>query len=151
MRNEHLKAHQRRHQDPSEKPFACEAEDCGLKFWTSSQLKNHVQACHADHLSTVTGMSAQDYPCTEPGCDMTFHKRKQLRLHIRDHHSVSASAEQTNGDGDQTAKAGGSAAVLPFASAVPFGLQIYSCTMPGVIAPGFDDGPWIYSEDILDR
>ena len=43
------------------------------------------------------------------------------------------------------------AAVLPFASAVPFGLQIYSCTLPGVIAPGFDDGPWIYSEDILDR
>ncbi|EUC44379.1 carbohydrate esterase family 4 protein [Bipolaris oryzae ATCC 44560] len=42
-------------------------------------------------------------------------------------------------------------AVLPFASAVPFGLQIYSCTLPGVIAPGFDDGPWIYSEDILDR
>ncbi|KAF1359138.1 glycoside hydrolase/deacetylase, partial [Lizonia empirigonia] len=37
------------------------------------------------------------------------------------------------------------------ASAVPMGLQIYSCTMPGVIAPGFDDGPWIYSEDILDR
>jgi len=30
-------------------------------------------------------------------------------------------------------------------------LQIYSCTTPGVIAPGFDDGPWIYSEDILNR
>ncbi|KAL1591516.1 hypothetical protein SLS60_011908 [Paraconiothyrium brasiliense] len=43
------------------------------------------------------------------------------------------------------------AALLPTASAVPFGLQIYGCTKPGVIAPGFDDGPWIYSEDILDR
>lgn len=42
-------------------------------------------------------------------------------------------------------------ALLPFSAAVPMGLQIYSCTMPGVIAPGFDDGPWIYSEDILDR
>lgn len=43
-------------------------------------------------------------------------------------------------------------ALLPLASAAPpFGLQIYSCTVPGVIAPGFDDGPWIYSEDILDR
>ena len=42
-------------------------------------------------------------------------------------------------------------ALIPFISAVPFGLQIYGCTMPGVIAPGFDDGPWIYTEDILDR
>jgi hypothetical protein len=33
----------------------------------------------------------------------------------------------------------------------PFGLQIYSCVVPGVIAPGFDDGPWIYSESVLDR
>ncbi|KAL5418594.1 hypothetical protein PMIN04_007295 [Paraphaeosphaeria minitans] len=43
------------------------------------------------------------------------------------------------------------AALLPVVSPVPFGLQIYQCTKPGVIAPGFDDGPWIYSEDILDR
>ncbi|KAF2794231.1 carbohydrate-binding module family 18 protein [Melanomma pulvis-pyrius CBS 109.77] len=42
--------------------------------------------------------------------------------------------------------------LLSLASAAPpFGLQIYSCTTPGVIAPGFDDGPWIYSEDILNR
>jgi hypothetical protein len=42
--------------------------------------------------------------------------------------------------------------LLPVVSAAPpFGLQIYSCTVPGVIAPGFDDGPWIYSEDILNR
>ncbi|KAJ4288695.1 hypothetical protein N0V90_011932 [Kalmusia sp. IMI 367209] len=46
---------------------------------------------------------------------------------------------------------GAVAALLPVVSAVPFGLQIYQCTKPGVIAPGFDDGPWIYSEDILDR
>lgn len=43
------------------------------------------------------------------------------------------------------------AGLLHLTHAVPYGLQIYSCTMPGVIAPGFDDGPWIYSEDILDR
>lgn len=46
---------------------------------------------------------------------------------------------------------GALAALVSFTSAVPFGLQIYSCTTPGVIAPGFDDGPWIYSEDVLDR
>ena len=37
------------------------------------------------------------------------------------------------------------------ASALPFGVQIYSCTTPGVIAPAFDDGPGVYSADILDR
>ncbi|KAL1798038.1 hypothetical protein ACET3X_004644 [Alternaria dauci] len=42
-------------------------------------------------------------------------------------------------------------ALASLASAVPFGFQIYSCTVPGVIAPGFDDGPWIYSESVLDR
>lgn len=43
-------------------------------------------------------------------------------------------------------------ALLPLTSAAPpFGLQIFQCTQPGVIAPGFDDGPWIYSEDILNK
>lgn len=42
-------------------------------------------------------------------------------------------------------------ALVSSTSAIPFGVQIYSCTTPGVIAPAFDDGPWIYSEDILDR
>jgi len=37
------------------------------------------------------------------------------------------------------------------ASAIPFGVKIYSCTTPGVLAPAFDDGPSFYSEDILDR
>ena len=41
--------------------------------------------------------------------------------------------------------------LTPSASALPFGVQIYSCTTPGVIAPAFDDGPGIYSADILDR
>jgi hypothetical protein len=44
-------------------------------------------------------------------------------------------------------------AAIPLVTAAkpPFGLQIYRCTTPGLIAPAFDDGPWIYSEDILDR
>ncbi|KAH6876269.1 hypothetical protein BKA58DRAFT_419603, partial [Alternaria rosae] len=42
-------------------------------------------------------------------------------------------------------------ALVSSTSAIPFGVQIYSCTTPGVIASAFDDGPWIYSEDILDR
>ncbi|GAC96709.1 C2H2 type zinc finger containing protein [Pseudozyma hubeiensis SY62] len=97
MRNEHLKAHQRRHRDASEKSFVCEHQDCALRFWTSSQLKNHVQACHADNMSSATEANAHDYPCTEDGCELTFHKRKQLRQHIRDHHCGPA----VNVDGQQ--------------------------------------------------
>jgi peptidoglycan/xylan/chitin deacetylase (PgdA/CDA1 family) len=37
------------------------------------------------------------------------------------------------------------------AATPPFGLQIFKCTVPGVIAPAFDDGPWMYTESILDR
>ena len=36
-------------------------------------------------------------------------------------------------------------------AAPPFGQLIYSCTTPGVIAPAFDDGPWIYTPDILNK
>lgn len=46
---------------------------------------------------------------------------------------------------------GALAVLIHLTCCVPFGLQIYQCTLPGVIAPGFDDGPWIYSEDILNR
>ncbi|RII05573.1 carbohydrate-binding module family 18 protein [Alternaria sp. MG1] len=57
----------------------------------------------------------------------------------------------SQGFGRVTGAVSALAALVSLASAVPFGLQIYSCTTPGVIAPGFDDGPWIYSEDILNR
>lgn len=35
--------------------------------------------------------------------------------------------------------------------APPAGQLIYTCTVPGVVAPAFDDGPWIYTSGILDR
>ncbi|KAH9203657.1 polysaccharide deacetylase [Leptodontidium sp. 2 PMI_412] len=36
-------------------------------------------------------------------------------------------------------------------AAPPFGQVINSCTVPGVLAPAFDDGPWIYTDAILDK
>lgn len=33
----------------------------------------------------------------------------------------------------------------------PFGQQIYGCTVPDVLAVAFDDGPWIYTDDMLDK
>lgn len=34
---------------------------------------------------------------------------------------------------------------------VPFGTIITGCTVPGVVALTFDDGPWIYTTDVLDK
>ena len=34
-------------------------------------------------------------------------------------------------------------------SAVPFGTVITSCTVPGTVALTFDDGPYIYTEELL--
>ncbi|RYP47990.1 hypothetical protein DL768_006037 [Monosporascus sp. mg162] len=36
-------------------------------------------------------------------------------------------------------------------SNVPYGTVIYSCTQPGVVALTFDDGPFIYTEELLNR
>ena len=35
-------------------------------------------------------------------------------------------------------------------SSVPYGSVIYSCTQPGVVALTFDDGPFVYTEELLD-
>ncbi|PHH65738.1 hypothetical protein CDD81_1465 [Ophiocordyceps australis] len=37
------------------------------------------------------------------------------------------------------------------ASPVPFGQVIDSCTVPGGFALTFDDGPWIYTNELLDK
>lgn len=104
MRNEHLKAHQRQHLDPKEKPFKCTQDLCDLAFWTSSQLKNHVQACHTDDADLISVNGQGGYTCTEAGCDKSFNKRKNLRLHIRQDHSGYTSDHDPE-----------SAAVTPFA------------------------------------
>ncbi len=35
-------------------------------------------------------------------------------------------------------------------SNVPYGTAIYSCTQPGVVALTFDDGPYAFTEELLD-
>ncbi|CAZ79457.1 unnamed protein product [Tuber melanosporum] len=34
---------------------------------------------------------------------------------------------------------------------VPYGMDIYSCSRPGTIALTYDDGPWVYTEQLLDK
>jgi hypothetical protein len=38
----------------------------------------------------------------------------------------------------------------PHLGSVPYGTRINECTEPGVIALTFDDGPYIYTNDLLD-
>jgi hypothetical protein len=33
---------------------------------------------------------------------------------------------------------------------IPYGEAIYTCNVDGVVALTFDDGPWEYTEDLLD-
>lgn len=37
----------------------------------------------------------------------------------------------------------------PRQSNIPYGTVIYSCTQPGVVALTFDDGPYVYTEELL--
>lgn len=45
------------------------------------------------------------------------------------------------------------ASAIPFSikrqSSVPYGAQILSCTKPGIVALTFDDGPYLYTEQLL--
>ncbi|RPA99574.1 glycoside hydrolase/deacetylase [Choiromyces venosus 120613-1] len=47
---------------------------------------------------------------------------------------------------------GGSTSGVPRTKlgSVPYGADIYDCAVPGTIALTFDDGPWIYTNEILD-
>ena len=38
----------------------------------------------------------------------------------------------------------------PKIGSVPYGQAIYECTERGVVALTFDDGPWEYTNDLLD-
>jgi peptidoglycan/xylan/chitin deacetylase (PgdA/CDA1 family) len=38
----------------------------------------------------------------------------------------------------------------PKLGSIPYGADIYSCATPGTVALTFDDGPWIYTSELLD-
>lgn len=41
-------------------------------------------------------------------------------------------------------------AISKRASSIPYGVQISACTTPGVVALTFDDGPYLYTSELLD-
>lgn len=58
-----------------EKPFMC---DCGKSFRYEKQLTKHNESVH---VKIDRGIN---YPCSE--CDLTFHRRSELREHSFDHY-----------------------------------------------------------------
>ncbi|XP_038617524.1 transcription factor IIIA [Tachyglossus aculeatus] len=75
IRDYHLSRHSLTHS--GEKPFTCAATGCGQKFTTKSNLKKHVGRKHENQ--------AKRYPCDFEGCDKSFKKHQQLKIHQCQH------------------------------------------------------------------
>ncbi|KAI0639277.1 hypothetical protein C8Q77DRAFT_1080385 [Trametes polyzona] len=72
LRETHLHAHARTHLPSSAKPFVCEEEGCGKRFWTSQHLRVHSELHRGE----------KPFKCNELGCGMAFSKHHQLREHV---------------------------------------------------------------------
>ncbi|KAI0079577.1 hypothetical protein K474DRAFT_1658926 [Panus rudis PR-1116 ss-1] len=72
LRESHLQAHARSHKPNSARPFLCEEEGCGKRFWTSQHLRAHI----------ILHKGEKPFKCTVHGCDLAFLKHHQLREHI---------------------------------------------------------------------
>ncbi|KAI0374296.1 hypothetical protein BV20DRAFT_961419 [Pilatotrama ljubarskyi] len=77
LRETHLQAHARTHLPSSAKPFACDEEGCGKRFWTSQHLRVHLELHRGE----------KPFKCNEPRCDVAFSKHHQLREHMCTAHS----------------------------------------------------------------
>ncbi|XP_028904230.1 transcription factor IIIA [Ornithorhynchus anatinus] len=75
IRDYHLSRHSLTHS--GEKPFTCAASGCGQKFTTKSNLKKHVLRKHENQ--------SKRYPCDFEGCDKSFKKHQQLKIHQCQH------------------------------------------------------------------
>lgn len=113
-----LQAHEKTHLSKEEqeklKPFVCDHEGtvngapCNKRFWTRQHLNRHVDGVHGlgDGIAASLSSNAKSYPCTEPGCDAVFSKRKKLREHV-----WAAHTDQASHDADKEEE---SPASLPF-------------------------------------
>ncbi|KAH9898532.1 hypothetical protein C8Q73DRAFT_727296 [Cubamyces lactineus] len=77
LRETHLQAHSRTHLPSSARPFVCEEEGCGKRFWTSQHLRVHTELHKGE----------KPFKCSEAGCSAAFVKHHQLREHICTVHS----------------------------------------------------------------
>ncbi|KAH9857901.1 hypothetical protein C2E23DRAFT_746762 [Lenzites betulinus] len=77
LREHHLQAHARTHLPSSSKPFACEEEGCGKRFWTSQHLRVHSELHRGE----------KPFKCNEVECNAAFSKHHQLREHVCQAHS----------------------------------------------------------------
>ncbi|KAL6457680.1 hypothetical protein MHYP_G00346430 [Metynnis hypsauchen] len=73
-RKAHLNRHAHQH---GEKKIRCSMASCAKSFYSKDKLKRHVRYAHGD--------KDQYFKCTFPGCQMTFRKRRVLKLHLAGH------------------------------------------------------------------
>lgn len=71
---EHMKFHN------DKLPFQCEVENCKRGFTTAYGLRLHVEHCHDETVEKI--------PCTQPGCDMKFTRRRILNWHLKRVHKI---------------------------------------------------------------
>ncbi|KAF9484507.1 hypothetical protein BDN70DRAFT_872537 [Pholiota conissans] len=77
LREAHLHAHSRCHLPESSRPFECDRESCGKRFWTSQHLTTHI----------MWHDGAKPYTCSEGQCRQSFSKHHLLRGHICKEHA----------------------------------------------------------------
>uniref|UniRef100_A0A5S6R4W5 C2H2-type domain-containing protein n=1 Tax=Trichuris muris TaxID=70415 RepID=A0A5S6R4W5_TRIMR len=63
-------------QRSTEKPFACDVADCGLRFGTFMRLEEHKNL-HVD---------IKPFQCMEPGCNRSYALRASLQRHMKTFH-----------------------------------------------------------------
>ncbi|XP_039977931.1 P43 5S RNA-binding protein isoform X2 [Xiphias gladius] len=74
-RTSHLSRHALQHHGV--KQFKCKFATCTKSFFDSSKLKRHV--CYAH------GERNKYFKCNQPNCSLTFKKRRQFKLHLKEH------------------------------------------------------------------
>lgn len=102
FKNHYLVRHMATHSD--ERPFACEFENCNLKFIRKDQLRDHIKRhngiknhkCKLCELSFVISSSLtrhmathsdeRPFPCEL--CNLSFRREDQLNLHMKRHQGI---------------------------------------------------------------
>ncbi|XP_070704332.1 P43 5S RNA-binding protein-like [Pempheris klunzingeri] len=74
-RKSHLSRHELQHKGL--KHFTCKVSSCARSFLSAGRLRRHVRYAHGD--------KDKYFKCDQPQCALTFRKRRQFKLHLKEH------------------------------------------------------------------
>ncbi|KAI3394476.1 hypothetical protein diail_2668 [Diaporthe ilicicola] len=119
--------------------LSCGAVKCLPRYSTGCEWQGEINA----HLPVKDPSSA---PSTgQASSSLFFQKRQDAAAQLADASSASVEDLYTRPSLSWLADL-----PRPNLGSVPYGQLITTCTEPGTIALTFDDGPWKYTEDLLD-